>query len=55
MLTKSKPEEAKRFFTQAQTDAEKRWKFYQYMAGRDFKTAPAPALEKPQSTIDQQP
>ncbi|HSU54201.1 MAG TPA: pyruvate:ferredoxin (flavodoxin) oxidoreductase, partial [Candidatus Dormibacteraeota bacterium] len=34
MLTKSKPEDAKRFFAQAQIDAEKRWKFYQYMAGR---------------------
>jgi pyruvate-ferredoxin/flavodoxin oxidoreductase len=55
MLTKSKPEEAKRFFAQALTDAEKRWKFYQYMAGRDFKPAPAPAPAKLQTTIDQQP
>ena len=54
MLTKSKPEDAKRFFAQAQADSEKRYKFYQYMAGRDFKTPPAPA-PKPQATVDQQP
>ena len=33
MLTKSKPEDAKRFFAQAQTDADKRWANYQYLAG----------------------
>jgi pyruvate-ferredoxin/flavodoxin oxidoreductase len=33
MLTKSKPEDAKRFFAQAQTDADKRWAYYQYLAG----------------------
>ena len=54
MLTKSKPEDAKRFFGQAQTDAERRWKYYQYLAARDFKEAPAPA-PKPPTTIDQQP
>jgi pyruvate-ferredoxin/flavodoxin oxidoreductase len=56
MLTKSKPEDAKRFFAQAQADADKRWKFYQYMAGRDFKAATAPiAPIKPPTTVDQQP
>jgi pyruvate-ferredoxin/flavodoxin oxidoreductase len=32
MLTKSKPEDAKKFFAQAQVDADRRWKFYQYLA-----------------------
>jgi len=43
MLTKSKPEEAKRFFAQAQVDADRRWLSYQYMAGRELKPAAAPA------------
>ena len=45
MLTKSKPEDAKKFFAQAQVDADRRWKFYQYMSGRNLKSegAPAPA------------
>jgi pyruvate-ferredoxin/flavodoxin oxidoreductase len=50
MLTKSKPEEAKKLFAQAQVDAERRWKYYQYLAGRDLKTA-APAA-KPQSSVE---
>ena len=54
MLTKSKPEDAKKFFAQAQTDADRRWKYYQYLAGRDTKSAPAPA-PKPVATVDQQP
>jgi pyruvate-ferredoxin/flavodoxin oxidoreductase len=54
MLTKSKPEDAKKFFAQAQVDAERRWKYYQYMAGRDLKPAPAPAA-KPIASADQQP
>jgi pyruvate-ferredoxin/flavodoxin oxidoreductase len=54
MLTKSKPEDAKKFFAQAQVDAERRWKYYQFMAGRDqVVSAPAPA--KPATTVDQQP
>ena len=32
MLTKSKPDDAKKFFAQSQVDADRRWKFYQYMA-----------------------
>ena len=35
MLTKSKPEDAKKFFAQAQADADRRWQYYQYLAGRD--------------------
>jgi len=37
MLTKSKPEDAKKFFAQSQSDADRRWKFYQFMAARDTK------------------
>jgi pyruvate-ferredoxin/flavodoxin oxidoreductase len=39
MLTKSKPEDAKKFFGQVQTDLEKRWKFYQFLAGRELQPA----------------
>jgi len=34
MLTKSKPEDAKRFFELAQKDADARWQLYSYMAAR---------------------
>jgi pyruvate-ferredoxin/flavodoxin oxidoreductase len=34
MLTKSKPEEAKRLFEMAQQDADARWQLYSYMAAR---------------------
>ncbi len=54
MLTKSKPEDAKKLFAQAQVDADRRWKFYQFMAQRDTKTeAAAPASSA--ATVDQQP
>jgi len=45
MLTKSKPEDAKKFFAQSQVEADRRWKFYQFMAARDTKVdnAPVPA------------
>ena len=33
MLTKSKPEDAKKFFAQAQSDADRRYAYYQYLAG----------------------
>jgi pyruvate-ferredoxin/flavodoxin oxidoreductase len=56
MLTKSKPEDAKKFFAQAQTDADRRWKLYQFMAARDTKSenaaVPAP---KPAATVEQLP
>ncbi len=32
MLTRTRPDEATTFFAQAQADAERRWKFYQYLA-----------------------
>ena len=49
MLTKSKPDDAKKFFGQAQADADRRWKFYQFMAARDTKVenAPIPASKQP--------
>ncbi|HEX5398991.1 MAG TPA: pyruvate:ferredoxin (flavodoxin) oxidoreductase, partial [Verrucomicrobiae bacterium] len=59
MLTKSKPEDAKKFFAQAQTDVDRRWKFYQFLQQRDLKsadattTATAPA--KPSATAEQIP
>ena len=34
MLTKSKPEEARKYFEQAQLDVQTRWKLYEYMAAR---------------------
>jgi pyruvate-ferredoxin/flavodoxin oxidoreductase len=34
MLTKSKPEEARHYFEQAQVDVQTRWKLYQYLAAR---------------------
>jgi len=56
MLTKSKPEEAKKLFALAQTDADRRWRFYEFLAKRDTKAGdgPAPAA-KPPATVDQQP
>jgi pyruvate-ferredoxin/flavodoxin oxidoreductase len=56
MLTKSKPEEAKKLFAQAQVDADRRWKFYQFLAERDTKTGNGqPASPQPAATKDQQP
>jgi pyruvate-ferredoxin/flavodoxin oxidoreductase len=56
MLTKSKPEDAKRFFAQAQVDADRRWKHYQFMAGRDNSNGSVPTPKsKPAATVDQQP
>ena len=43
MLTKSKPEDAKRLWAEAQHDAEVRYKFYEYLAARK----PATALADP--------
>jgi pyruvate-ferredoxin/flavodoxin oxidoreductase len=40
MLTKSRPEDAKKLFAEAQADADNRYKFYQFMAARGT-TAPA--------------
>jgi pyruvate-ferredoxin/flavodoxin oxidoreductase len=56
MLTKSKPEEAKKLFAQAQIDADRRWKFYQYLSGRDAKSGNGqPPSSKASATVDQQP
>ncbi len=42
MLTKSKPEDAKRLWAEAQHDAEVRYRFYEYMASRK---TPTPAAD----------
>jgi pyruvate-ferredoxin/flavodoxin oxidoreductase len=56
MLTKMKPEEAKRLTALAQTDAESRWRLYQALAARDVKPKEVPAAAKNQATtVDQQP
>ncbi|MGZ8900816.1 MAG: 4Fe-4S dicluster domain-containing protein, partial [Limisphaerales bacterium] len=39
MLTQSKPDDAAKYFAQAQTDADRRWKFYQFLATRDATAA----------------
>ncbi|MEI7730912.1 MAG: pyruvate:ferredoxin (flavodoxin) oxidoreductase [Verrucomicrobiota bacterium] len=41
MLTKSKPEDAKRFMDQSQKDADTRWQLYSYMAARKGEGASA--------------
>jgi pyruvate-ferredoxin/flavodoxin oxidoreductase len=41
MLTKSKPEDAKRLWAEAQHDAEVRYKFYEYLATRKPSAKPA--------------
>jgi pyruvate-ferredoxin/flavodoxin oxidoreductase len=55
MLTKSKPEEAKKLFAQAQVDADHRWKFYQFFQGRDLKTNASPAAPPAPATVSEQP
>ncbi len=53
MLTKSKPEDAKKFFAQSQVDADRRWKFYQFMAARDPKVENGAATApKPTAAVD---
>jgi pyruvate-ferredoxin/flavodoxin oxidoreductase len=47
MLTKSKPEEAKRLLTLAQQDVMKRWKMYEHLAKEE--ASPAPASPAPQA------
>ena len=53
MLTKSEPDDAKKCFEQSQVDADRRWKFYQFMAKRDTKAEnePIPA-PKPGTAVD---
>nr|MBP8258431.1 pyruvate:ferredoxin (flavodoxin) oxidoreductase [Verrucomicrobiota bacterium] len=43
MLTKSKPEEAKRLFARAQQDVEARWQLYTYLSARKLSGDGAPA------------
>ena len=50
MLTKSKPDEAKKLFVQAQQDVEVRWQLYQYLAARECKNQhnePVAPLKEP--------
>ena len=54
MLTKSKPDDAKKFMAQSQVEADRRWKFYQFMAQRDMKADSTPAA-KPAATVNEQP
>ncbi len=51
MLTKSKPDDAKKFFAQAQADVDRRWKFYEYLAKRPF-GATATSAPTPPSSIE---
>jgi pyruvate-ferredoxin/flavodoxin oxidoreductase len=56
MLTKSKPEMAKKLFAQAQLDADRRWRFYEFLAKRDAKPGASPTPgARPSATVDQQP
>jgi pyruvate-ferredoxin/flavodoxin oxidoreductase len=43
MLTKSKPEDAKRLWAEAQRDAEARYRLYEYLAQRKFGKEPEPS------------
>jgi pyruvate-ferredoxin/flavodoxin oxidoreductase len=45
MLTKSKPEDAKRLWAAAQKDAETRYRFYEYLAQRKFEKEPSKAAD----------
>ncbi len=53
MLTKSKPEDARRLWEQAQHDAEVRYRFYEYLAQRKFVKPPEKEKE-PQKTEQKQ-
>jgi pyruvate-ferredoxin/flavodoxin oxidoreductase len=45
MLTKSKPDDAKIFFEKSQADADRRWRFYQFLAARENKPEITAAME----------
>jgi pyruvate-ferredoxin/flavodoxin oxidoreductase len=45
MLAKSKPEEARKYFQQAQLDAEARWRLFQYLAARPIGADAAAELD----------
>jgi hypothetical protein len=56
MLTKSKPEDAKKFFAQAQGDADRRFAYYQYLAGLKPKAGNgAPAQPAAAATVADHP
>ena len=55
MLTKSKPDDAKKFFAQAQVDADRRWKFYQFLAARDSNSEMTIPAAKPPATVNVHP
>jgi pyruvate-ferredoxin/flavodoxin oxidoreductase len=52
MLTKSKPEDAKKLFAQAQVDADRRWKFYQFLAQRETRPAASPVPAVPATSTE---
>ncbi len=45
MLTKSKPEDAKRLWQQAQHDVEARYRMYEYLSQRKFGPEPVKATD----------
>ncbi|MDE3066845.1 MAG: pyruvate:ferredoxin (flavodoxin) oxidoreductase [Verrucomicrobiota bacterium] len=57
MLTQSRPDDARKLFAQAQADVERRWRFYQFLQTRDFRSAieAAGAAAKPPATVEQLP
>jgi pyruvate-ferredoxin/flavodoxin oxidoreductase len=55
MLTMSKPEAARQFFAEAQTDAEQRRKFYQFMQSRDPKGGGAAPATLPVTFLAPEP
>ena len=52
MLTKSRPDEARKLFELAQQDATTRWQLYQYLAGRDWKQNAPAKTPAPPSTVE---
>jgi pyruvate-ferredoxin/flavodoxin oxidoreductase len=55
MLTKSRPDAARQLFARAQGDVDRRWKYYQFLQGRDVRPVdPIPDGKRPTS-VDQQP
>jgi pyruvate-ferredoxin/flavodoxin oxidoreductase len=55
MLTKSKPEEAKRLMEDAQKNVDSRWKFYEQMANMDFSQGKPEESETQKDTPEAQP
>jgi pyruvate-ferredoxin/flavodoxin oxidoreductase len=51
MLTKSKPEDAKRLFEQAQHDVEARWQLFSYLASRKLSGNGAPTFVTPAPAV----